>query len=94
MFAKSQFYINFLKNFEIFHKLGEILIVVKIFKNFNFDGNFRKISISPSIEKRFEESRFQSKFVNNFDYIVKHSDCRRIFVETFDWNRNFFDKID
>ena len=29
MFEKSQFYINFFKNFEIFHKLGEILILVE-----------------------------------------------------------------
>ena len=52
MFEKSQFYINVLKNFEIFHKLGEILIEVKIFKNFNLNENFRNISISSSVDDK------------------------------------------
>ena len=52
MFEKSQFYINFLKNFEIFHHLGEILISVKFFLNFNFNDNIRKISISSTIDEK------------------------------------------
>ena len=74
MFEKSQFYINFLKNFEIFHNRGEISILVKFLKisilmkfsqNLDYSYNSRKM---PILEKRFEESRFQSKFLNNFNY--------------------------
>ena len=53
MFEKSQFYINFLKNFEIIHHLGEILISVNFFFNFNFNENFRTISISSTIDKKY-----------------------------------------
>ena len=52
MFEKSQFYINFLKNFEIFHNRGEISILVKAVENFNFNENFRKISISATIYEK------------------------------------------
>ena len=48
MFDKSQFYINFLKNFDIFHNLWEILILVKIFENFNFN----EILISSTIDDK------------------------------------------
>ena len=52
MFKKSQFYINFLKNFENCHNRGEISILVKIFENFNFNKNFRKISITATIDEK------------------------------------------
>ena len=65
MFENSQFYIHFLKNFEIFHKLGEILILVKIFENFNFNDNFRKISISSTID---DKSLFWKKHSKNLDF--------------------------
>ena len=52
MFEKSLFYTNLFKNFEIFHNLGEILILVKIFENFNFNENFRKMSISSTIDDK------------------------------------------
>ena len=44
---------NFLKNFEIFHNLGAILILVKIFEDFNFNANCRKSSISSTIDKKY-----------------------------------------
>ena len=52
MFEKSQFNINFQKNFEIFHNLGAIWILVKIFEDFNFNANCRKSSISSTIDEK------------------------------------------
>ena len=52
MFEKTQFHINFLKNVEIFHNRGEISILNKIFENFNFNENFRKISITATIDEK------------------------------------------
>ena len=52
MFEKSQVYINFLKNFEIFHNLGAILILVKILEDFKFNANCRKSSISSTIDEK------------------------------------------
>ena len=70
MFEKSQFYINFLKIFEIFHHLGEILISV----------NFFLISISMKI---FEKSRFRLQLTKN-PYFRKKIRGISISVKIFD----------
>ena len=65
MFEKSQFYINILKNFESFYNFAVILILVKIFEDFNcklsqkldFIDNWRKI---PILSQNFRKLRLQS----------------------------------
>ena len=71
MFEKSQFYINFLKDFAIFHNRGEISILVKIFENFNFyeifsqnldySYNWRKIPMLEKDSKNLDYKIFEQR---------------------------------
>ena len=68
MCEKYQFSINFLNKFGNLPNLREISILAKIFENYNLNDNFRKFSITATID---EKSLFLQKKIRRISISVK-----------------------